>query len=314
MIPQTIVLLLDTVGLGPKRLKPKKPKSILITGATSGIGENLAIHYAAPGVTLALTGRNQEALQRVSDACKAKGANVIASKVDVVDKSGMAKFVAEVEDKAPLDLVIANAGITEETAGLSFTQLEESAYKVFEVNVAGVFNTIFPALPGMQKRGSGQIVLMSSLAGNGALSGSAAYCGSKSAIKVWGESARMQLQRDGICVNVVQPGYVASPMTQANKFKVSLIRRSFSLDKMLTSHFIQMPNMVSMEYAIKTIISGLARNEGVIAFPAPTVIQTWYIGSIPSQIKDWISASRLIGVISYWGKKKAAKPAAAKKE
>lgn len=67
----------------------------------------------------------------------------------------------------------------------------------------GVFNTVFPALVGMQNRQSGQIVLMSSLAGYGALSGSAAYCGSKSAVRLWGESARMQLAREGIAVNVV---------------------------------------------------------------------------------------------------------------
>jgi NAD(P)-dependent dehydrogenase (short-subunit alcohol dehydrogenase family) len=131
----------------------------------------------------------------------------------------MSRFITEVDDQAPLDLVIANAGVTEETIGTR-ADLEASAYKVFDVNVNGVFNTIFPALPAMQKRGSGQIAIMSSLAGNGALSASAAYCGSKAAVRVWGESARMTLQRDGVCVNVVTPGYVASPMTAVNKFKV----------------------------------------------------------------------------------------------
>lgn len=242
-------------------------------------------------MTLVLTGRNAEALTKITEACRAKGAAVIPKQIDVVNKHGMAHFIAEVDDRTPLDMVIANAGVTEETIGTR-ADLEASAYKVFETNVAGVFNTIFPALSGMQKRGSGQIVLMSSLAGNGAISGSAAYASSKAAVRIWGESARYQLARDGIAVNIVTPGYVASPMTQANKF--------------------QMSNVVTMDYAVKQITQGLAKNEALIAFPAATLIQTWFLGSLPSQIKDWIARNRLIGVISYWRRKPAAKKEAKK--
>ncbi|KAI9008609.1 hypothetical protein DFJ74DRAFT_688139 [Hyaloraphidium curvatum] len=279
---ELVILLLDVLGLGAKRLRPKKPKSILITGATSGIGENLAIHYAASGVTLALTGRNPEALARVTAACEGKGARVLFKQIDVSDKEGMARWIAEVDGKSPLDLVVANAGVTEDTVGLR-SDLEAASYVVFDTNVNGVFNTLFPALPGMQKRGSGQLVIMSSLAGFGALSGAAAYSGSKAAVRVWGESLRLQLQRDGICVNVICPGYVESPMVKAATFN---------------------PTSIPMAQAIKEIVAGLERNEAVIAFPAVLAVQTWFMGLLPAQVKDWIAANRLVAQIGYWKKRK----------
>ena len=94
------------------------PRSILITGASSGIGRALALHYAAPDVFLALSGRNEERLEEVADACRAKGARTDIAILDVAHRAEMEDWIADVEKQAPLDLVIANAGISGGTGGV----------------------------------------------------------------------------------------------------------------------------------------------------------------------------------------------------
>lgn len=183
---------------------------MLITGATSGIGEALAIHYAQPGVTLALTGRNSAALQEVAETCKARGAAVLTKQSDVTERDALARWIREVDGTAPIDLVFANAGVTEATTK-TIHDLEQAARQVFAVNVDGVFNTIFPVIPLMKSRGRGQLVLVSSLASLGALTGSAAYCASKAAIRVYGDGLRAHLAPSGIHVNVIMPG-VCTPV------------------------------------------------------------------------------------------------------
>ena len=95
----------------------QNPCSILITGASSGIGEALALHYAAPGVFLALSGRNEDRLIQVSDKCAALGAKVHTKIIDVTDKEKMADWINKIFDEQPIDLVIANAGISGGTGG-----------------------------------------------------------------------------------------------------------------------------------------------------------------------------------------------------
>lgn len=205
-----LALLAHTVGRAVWRRRPRlPPKSILITGATSGIGEALAIEYAAPGVALALTGRNAAALAAVSATCEARGATVRTHTGDVTAREPLRSWIMAVDGAAPLDLVIANAGVTETTIGAE-ADLERAARSIFDVNVTGVFNTIFPALEGMRKRGTGQIALISSIAGYGALTGSAAYTASKAAVRVYGDALRAQLAREGIAVSVVCPGVSGS--------------------------------------------------------------------------------------------------------
>lgn len=267
-----------------------RPQCVLITGATSGIGEELAKAYAKDGVTIAISGRNEQALKATAAACNAKGATVISHKGDVTDKDAMKTWIQKVDAATPIDLVIANAGVTETTANVA-ADVEASARTVFDINVTGVWNTIFPALDGMRERQKGQVAIISSLAGFGPLSGSAAYAASKAAVKTYGESLRWQMKREGVRVNIVTPGYVSTPLTAANKFV--------------------QPGMVTTDYAVKRIISGLAADEPIIAFPTSTYVAAWFMGSIPPVIKDFISRNRLINSIAYWKAKKGEKPAAA---
>ncbi|MGI9450133.1 MAG: SDR family NAD(P)-dependent oxidoreductase, partial [Geminicoccaceae bacterium] len=113
--------------------------SILITGASSGIGAALAERYARPGRSLALQGRNRERLNAVASTCNAKGATTTTKSIDVTDSDAMADWITEVDQRTPIDIVIANAGIS----GLGDHD-PNPVRTLFRVNVEGVLNTVQP--------------------------------------------------------------------------------------------------------------------------------------------------------------------------
>src|SRR5262249_32824779 len=135
----------------------KTPRSLLITGASSGIGEALALAYAAPDTNLALAGRDAARLDAVVVACRARGAQVQWAFVDVTDRAAMARWVDEVDMAAAVDLVIATAGISAGPGGDH--ESEQQTRKVFAVNLDGVINTVMPLVPKFVARGRGQIAL-----------------------------------------------------------------------------------------------------------------------------------------------------------
>lgn len=204
------------------RRRPK-PHAILITGATSGIGEAFACEYAEPGVTLALTGRDRERLAAVREKCEQKGATVIAETMDVTNAEAVRAWIAAVDDRVPLDLVIANAGVVQGT--LNDRSLE-SVEKMFQINVNGAFNTVLPAAARMRARHQGQIVIMSSVASFSPEPMSNCYAASKAALRFWGESIRPMLADDGVSLVTVCPGFVESRMTEQNKFAMPTITSS----------------------------------------------------------------------------------------
>lgn len=240
------------------------PRSLLVTGASSGIGEALASRYAAPGVTLGLAGRDGDRLAAVAAACRAKGAAVESAVLDVTDRDGMRAWIERLDDQAPLELVVANAGIS---AGMGRAREEEAAARrVMAVNVDGVLNTVYPALPRFLARRRGQIALVSSLAAFRGLPTAPAYSASKAAVKALGEAWRLQLAADGVRVSVICPGFVTTRMTAKNKFP--------------------MPFLMSAERAAEIIARGLARDRGRIAFPIPTAAASWLMGALPWRLSD----------------------------
>jgi NADP-dependent 3-hydroxy acid dehydrogenase YdfG len=246
----------------------RDPRSILITGASSGIGEALARLYAQPGVTLALSGRDGARLAQVATACRAVGATVIEAVVDAADTAAMAAFVDNVEAQAPLDLVIANAGISGGTYGGGESAAQTRA--IMAVNVDGVLNTVLPALPHMQARRRGQVAIMSSLASFRGFPGAPTYCASKAAVRVWGEGLRGDLGAHGIGVSVICPGFVESRMTARNRF--------------------HMPLLMPVDKAAAIIRRGLAANRARIAFPFRLYAGAWLMGVLPPAWTDaWLA-------------------------
>jgi len=235
-------------------------RSILITGASSGIGEALARLWAAPGVTLTLSGRDTARLGLVAEACRRAGATVAPAAVDVTDWAGIAKWIAESDDADPLDLVVANAGIGGGTGGAG--EDEEQVRAIFAVNVDGVLNTVLPVIPRMRARRRGQIAIVSSLAGFIAVPGAPAYCASKFAVRAWGEGLRGWLAEDGVGVSVVCPGYVTTRMTEKNEFP--------------------MPLLMTADKAAGIIAHGIARNRGRIVFPWPLYALIRLVMAIPN--------------------------------
>lgn len=236
--------------------------SIVITGASSGIGEALALDYAAPGVALALSGRDAARLQAVAEACRAKGATVDAGAIDVVDRAALAAWLTRFDAAHPVDLLIANAGISIDKDNSSIDDFS-IIRTTMAVNVDGVFNTVEPLIGRMIARGHGQIAVMSSLASFIGLPYSASYNASKAAVRVWGESLRYVLKKNGIGVSVICPGFVVSRITASAPFP--------------------MPFLMSAARASAIIRNGLACNRPRIAFPVGTKAAVWLGNVLPGR-------------------------------
>jgi len=202
----------------------KDPRCILITGASSGIGEALAMAYAGPGISLALTGRDAGRLEAVAAACRQRGAaRVETSLIDVTDGDALELWIAAVDQATPVDLVIANAGRGGGGTKGKALHTDQQIRGVFAVNVGGVLNTVLPLIPKFVERRRGQIALISSLVSFRGVPGSTGYSASKAAVRMWGEGLRGDLHRFGVEVSVVCPGFVRSRMTAKNKFHMPFL-------------------------------------------------------------------------------------------
>jgi short-subunit dehydrogenase len=242
----------------------KIPKTICITGASSGLGTALALSYAHSGVTLFLTGRHSTRLASVADACRNQGATVHTSAVDVTKKGLMQAWAADVLGHGTPDLIIANAGISGGTAEGS-ESLEQMESMVF-TNILGVFYTIEPFLPALKAKRSGQIAIISSLAGYRGFPGAPAYCATKAAVKSYGESLRGLLGAEGIAVTTVCPGYIQTQMTEANDF--------------------HMPLMWPAKKAAAVIKHALTKNPARLSFPWPMTFLVWLLMVLPARWVD----------------------------
>lgn len=253
------------------------PRSILITGASSGIGAALAKGLAVDGVRLVLGGRSLERLESVASVCQGAGADVAIAAIDVTDAGAVRDWLEAADDERPLDLVIANAGISGGTGGSPSVESaggpepEAQVRRILSVNIDGVINTVMPIVPRMVTRKSGQIAVMSSLAGFRGYPGAPTYCASKAAVRVWAEGMRGALGPSGVGVTAICPGFVHSPMTDANDFP--------------------MPMRLPADRAAALIIAGLARNKARIAFPWPIYALSWLIGTMPPSLSDLLLRS-----------------------
>jgi len=193
---------------------------VVITGASSGLGRALAAEYARRGATLGLMARRLEALRELASELKVRSVHYA---LDVRDAPALANaandFVAAFGSP---EIVIANAGVS---SGTSSERNEDRAVfqEIMDINVVGMLNTFQPFIRPMRGAGNGTLVGIASVAGFRGMPGSGAYSASKAAAIAYLESLRVDLRGSGISVVTICPGYIATPMTQSNRFPMPFI-------------------------------------------------------------------------------------------
>lgn len=251
-------------------------KTIIITGASSGLGRALACLYASPNVRLFLFGRSVQNLEETADLCRKLSAEAFIIKCDIKDQETTKAQIEDIFSKNKVDILISCAGVSAGT--LNKPETTKQVNEIFATNLNGTLNIIMPAMPFMIANKEGMIVLISSMAGLIGLSSSPSYSASKAAIKSFGDSLRAYLKRFNVKVSVVIPGYIATPMTEVNNFP--------------------MPFIISAERAAEIIVSGLERNKGLIVFPKIMYFTLKLLSLVPYKILDYIN-SKLPGKPSF---------------
>jgi len=224
-----------------------KNKIILLTGASSGIGEALAIALGKRGATLGLLARREEELRDLAKRCEAAGGIARVFPCDVTDVAGVAKAAEDLRNEfGCIDILIANAGIggnNSETRALQ----PDAVKKVIDINLLGAVNAVHAVLPDMLEKHSGQLVAVSSLAGFRGLPKSAAYSASKAGMTAFFESVRLDVQHKGVDVTIIQPGFIKTPLTAGRHNK--------------------MPFLMELDDAIPLFINAIEKKKKFAAFP-----------------------------------------------
>ncbi len=249
-------------------------RGIVISGASRGLGAALALRFAAPGRRLLLLARSAAALEAVAASCRAQGAEALAVPLDITDAAEVAAALAAFEAGGPIDLVIANAGISAGTTPDGAPEDAAATARQVAVNLGGAINLVAPLLPGMLARRSGQIGLVASIAGFRGLPDLPGYCASKAGLIAWGEALRAAHRRRGLRVSVITPGFFDSEMG----------------DRFLG----QRPFRLTLEAATTRIHAGLLRGDASIAFPWPMVLVLKLLSVLPARVSD--AAVRLMRI------------------
>jgi short-subunit dehydrogenase len=245
-------------------------KTVFLTGASSGIGEALALALAKRGAVLGLLARRGELLRGLAQRCEMEGGVARAYPADVTDPWAVAEaFEQFIHEFSNVDILIANAGIGGNDEATR-TYHPRSVEKVIDVNLMGAVNAVHAVLPNMLKRGRGHLVAISSMAGFRGLPRSAAYSASKAAMTAFFESVRLDVRSKGIDVTIIQPGFIKTPLTagRANK----------------------MPFIMELDDAIPLFMKAIEKKKKFAAFPwqLATVVRAGKF--MPAWIYDRIAA------------------------
>ena len=243
----------------------------LITGASSGIGEALAVASARRGDRLFICGRDPARLAAVAEKCRALHAAVDAETLDVTDEDAVRRWIFACDAAATLDRVFANAGVS------TGEESEANVRRTFETNVGGTVNTVLPVIEVFRRRSLGvrgvpgrpQIAITASIAGYGPLKACPSYAATKNCLKTWGLSLRGMLAPEGICVSVICPGFVRSRITDANTCP--------------------MPFFMEADEAAGKILSRLDAGAGLIAFPWQMRLGAWLLSALPFRVNELLN-------------------------
>lgn len=224
-----------------------KNKVVFLTGASSGIGEALALSIAKRGAALGLLARREELLKQLAEKCEQNGVQARYFAVDVTDSKAVAEAAESLRSEfGKIDILIANAGIggnNSETRNLN----AEAVAEVININLLGAVNAAAAVLPQMVENKSGQLVAVSSLAGFRGLPKSAAYSASKAGMTAFFESVRLDVQSKGVFVTIIQPGFIKTPLTSGRENK--------------------MPFLMELEDSIPHFLNAIEKQKKFAAFP-----------------------------------------------
>ena len=224
-----------------------KNKVVFLTGASSGIGEALALEMAKRGATLGLLARREELLKDLAAKCESAGGQARYFAVDVTDAATVGEAAESLRREfGTIDILIANAGIggnNAETRNLN----AEAVAQVVNINLLGAVNAVAAVLPQMLENRDGHLVAVSSLAGFRGLPKSAAYSASKAGMTAFFESVRLDVQHQGVAVTIIQPGFIKTPLTSGRASK--------------------MPFLMELEDSIPLFLDAVERKKKFAAFP-----------------------------------------------
>jgi short-subunit dehydrogenase len=208
------------------------PPKVFITGASSGIGSALARHYAALGATLGLAARRDEPMRELADSLTTP---VSIYALDVTDCTALATAAQDfIAHHGVPDIVIANAGVSTGTRGDLAADVAVLSH-IMHTNVVGLATTLQAFVAPMRERSSGVLVGIASVAGFRGLAGAGAYCASKSAAITWLEALRLELRGSGVDVVTICPGYVATPLTAANRHPMPFLLQAPEAARLIAS-------------------------------------------------------------------------------
>jgi short-subunit dehydrogenase len=235
-------------------------KTIWITGGSTGIGKALAIKFASKGWNVAVSARREELLNELSDQYE----NISAFPLDVTDKQKCAEVFDQIKKKyEDIDICFFSTGTwnPKKEKEIDVEQIEE----VFKINFFGTVNTIKAVEQYFRDRKKGTITIVSSIAGYRGLPNSTGYGPSKSALNNLAESLYFDFKRFGVRVCLVSPGFIKTPMTDKNDFK--------------------MPFIKTTDYAANKIYDGLInKNVFEIHFPKSLTIMLKILSFLPSKL------------------------------
>jgi NAD(P)-dependent dehydrogenase (short-subunit alcohol dehydrogenase family) len=237
-----------------------------VTGASSGIGRGVALELARRGYVVAASARRAEELQSLAREAAGVAGRIEPAPVDVTDREATAKAVAGIEARATIALAFLNAGGSFEDAPGDFGG--EGFRKTFELNVFGVVNGLNPLMNAMKARGRGQIAINGSIAGYGGLPGAGAYGPSKAAIISLAAGAKFSADRSGVTVQIVNPGFVRTPLTAGSTRP--------------------MPGIIECDDASRRICDGFERSGFEIAFPRRHAWLLKAVNHLPYSVYFWL--------------------------
>jgi short-subunit dehydrogenase len=240
-------------------------KHVVITGASSGLGEALALEMAAHGARMTLLARRKDRLDEVARQVHDRGGQAIAIAADVTSRESVEKAIADaVAAFGPVDVLVANSGISR---GMSAQDLDVTAAEdTMRVNYLGVVYSAAAVLPSMIQHRSGVVLAISSLAAFRGLPSIGPYCASKAAVSAWMQSLRPELAELGVKLITSHPGYIDTPMTQVNEY--------------------EMAYLVTAGEAARVLVRGLLRGDSEINFPRQAVLLSRLAAALPNRLYD----------------------------